>query len=249
MMSEESQFSEMLDKDKELFTKITQGESLLKSYKAKIDTQGGLSVVSSAVRYHYQTLESRLLALRDSYNQRQDDIQNNTFYNIGQSLESAGDAVIDWSVGLWNDSKKFFGLGEPITAVLIIPAIYGAAAVISVLAISYFVSSYYEKSLVDYDEGFALVAEMYKTDPAKAREMERALRKAKRAQDASSITGSIGSGIKTALILGAVIYGVSKLPKGTTEKVTKKAAEIKDKAVEKVKEITSKDPKPKTINI
>lgn len=162
-MATQEQFAEMLRLDAQTFAKLSEAKVLIDDYLAK-----NYQVIFDAEKPEVaaflaaKTLNTELIA---RYNERQNDYKTNTAYKASQWLTTAADDVTTFF-------SDIFGMGQLGDGGLItVPLIITAGAVISVAVVSYFVSSYYDDTVLDYNSSLGIIAEVSKTNPELAKQL------------------------------------------------------------------------------
>lgn len=197
--SDVKKFEEMIERDQTLYANLVMADVQLQD--------AGLNYFQPEVgrdlnfETKYYSLRQKINDLIKSYEERQQSITESELFRVQKSITKAQNSVTDWAKGYYRYLRTKAGLGD---FGLSVPLIIGIGAVISFGIAAFFVNRYYQKTLVDYNEGLKVIGEVSETNPQLANKMLRELNTLQRKQQSG---GFFSKFTKTATVAG-IVFGV-----------------------------------------
>ena len=206
-MDNEQKFIKMLATDRQLYANIVKMKALvaekrkpITEYKAGARNRFKNGTEANKYIKEFNASATKYNDILKSYLERQNDYRTNTLYKLGNKITEYTDKTTNYFKSLWNSVSD--GLGA---FPLAVPVAIAAGATISTIAIAYFVKSYYEKTLVDYNDSLTTISELAKVDPVLANKaldkLNEIQTEQQKAISESGIFSNIGKGLKTGLTI------------------------------------------------
>ena len=231
MADNQAKFKEMLNNDVVVYANIIKLTRFLIAEQVRFQKFNKLNQDAShpdspfkskeeaSIRYAaYKRIQPKLMAMRTRYNARQNDYKTNKAYKLGNSIKEWGGGMARTLKGWWNSiagaASSLKGLGEPLS--LTVAAVVATGAVISVAIVAFFVNKYFTETYSDLVAGQEAIAEVNKTNPPLAAQMQADLNKsqttkdeiaAEEAKSSGSFLDNISNGVKYGIAAIAVLVG------------------------------------------
>lgn len=201
--AEQDQFAQMLEMDKQVYKNLYQAwynyHLLYERYK-KMPS----GPVKNAEYNRLKPIAEKLIYLYNRYNARQNDYRTNTTYRVANGVKEWGDNVASKFKSAWNNLvSSLQGLG---IAPAVIPIVIGAATLLSIAVVSFFIYKYYKSTQLDVDDSTKLIQSAYALDPEIGKSVANKLAGmyAEAGNGSQNPLAQLGQGAKTALAVAEI---------------------------------------------
>jgi hypothetical protein len=206
-MDNEQKLKKMLATDRLLYANIVKMKALIAERRKPITEYkaGSRNVFKNGTQANgyikkFNALAQDYNSILKAYLDRQNDYRTNKLYSLGNKVTEYTDKATNYFKSLWNSVTD--GLGA---LPLAVPIAIATGATISAIAIAYFVKSYYEKTLVDYNDSLKTIEQLAKVDPVLADKaldrLNEIQQEQQKAMSESGLFSNVGKGLKTGLTI------------------------------------------------